>query len=49
VCHPPEQLTRSEAMEKMEKLLVLWVDDMNQNNVTVTQAIILNKAKSLFD
>jgi hypothetical protein len=36
-------------MKKMEKLLVLWVDDMNQNNVPVTEAVILNKAKSLFD
>jgi hypothetical protein len=36
-------------MEKMEKLLVLWVDDMNQNNVPVTQVVILNEAKSLFD
>lgn len=41
--------SRSETMGKMEKLLVLWVDDMNQNNVPVTQAVILDKAKSLFD
>jgi hypothetical protein len=31
--------SRSETMEKMEKLLVLWVDDMSQNNVPVTQAV----------
>ncbi|XP_017772826.1 PREDICTED: tigger transposable element-derived protein 1-like [Nicrophorus vespilloides] len=41
--------SRSEAMEEMEKLLVLWVEDSNRNNVLVTQAVVLEKAKTLFD
>ena len=33
----------------MEKLLTLWVDDLNQKRIPLTQRAIAAKAASLFD
>jgi hypothetical protein len=33
----------------MEKLLVLWIDDMTQRHLPLTESLIRYKAKSLFD
>ncbi|XP_053572819.1 tigger transposable element-derived protein 1-like [Bombina bombina] len=41
--------TRCKLLEKMEKLLSLWVDDLNTKNIPMTQAVITDKAKSIFE
>lgn len=41
--------SRSSIMEKMEHLLSVWVEDMNQRRMPLSQAVIMVKAKSLFD
>ncbi|KAK9696750.1 Integrase zinc binding domain [Popillia japonica] len=41
--------SRSSTMERMEHLLALWVDDLNQQKIPVTERAIASKAKSLFD
>jgi hypothetical protein len=33
----------------MEKLLVLWIDDMTKRHLPLTESLIRYKAKSLFD
>ncbi|XP_018430489.1 PREDICTED: tigger transposable element-derived protein 1-like [Nanorana parkeri] len=41
--------SRSKLLEKMEKLLSLWVHDLNKKNIPTTQAVITEKAKSIFE
>ena len=41
--------TRNFNIEKMEQLLTLWVDDLNQKRIPLTQRAIAAKARSLFD
>ena len=41
--------TRNFNIQKMEKLLTLWVDDLNQKRIPLTQRAIAAKAASLFD
>jgi hypothetical protein len=41
--------SRSKLLEKMEELLSLWVDDLYQKNIPLTQAVITDKAKSVFE
>ena len=33
----------------MEKLLTIWVDDLNQKRIPLTQRAVAAKARSLFD
>lgn len=40
--------SRSDAMEKMEKLLSTWIEHHNQRNAPISMAIIQEKAKSLY-
>ncbi|XP_051825075.1 tigger transposable element-derived protein 1-like isoform X1 [Antechinus flavipes] len=40
---------RSSVMEKMENMLSVWVDNMVQHNMPLSQALIMQKALSLFD
>lgn len=41
--------TRSSIIEKMEKMLSVWIDDMGQRNMPVSQMTIQNKALNLFN
>jgi len=41
--------TRNFNIEKMEQLLTLWVDDLNQKRIRLTQRAIAAKARSLFE
>ena len=41
--------TRNFNIEKMEQLLTLWVDDLNQKRIPLTQRDNAAKARSLFD
>ncbi|XP_053547680.1 tigger transposable element-derived protein 1-like [Bombina bombina] len=41
--------SRSKLLEKMEQLLSLWVDDLNKKNIPMSQAVITDKAKSIFE
>ncbi|XP_043830605.1 tigger transposable element-derived protein 1-like [Dromiciops gliroides] len=40
---------RSSVMEKMENMLSIWVDNMMQHHMPLSQALIMQKALSLFD
>ncbi|XP_068919169.1 tigger transposable element-derived protein 1-like isoform X2 [Petaurus breviceps papuanus] len=40
---------RSSIMEKMENMLSIWVDSMMQHHMPLSQALIMQKALSLFD
>lgn len=40
--------SRSSTMEKMEHLLSLWMYDLNQQQIPLTQSCIASKAKTLF-
>ncbi|XP_017784923.1 PREDICTED: tigger transposable element-derived protein 1-like [Nicrophorus vespilloides] len=40
--------TRGSIIEKMEKMLGVWVDDMTQRNAPLTQTVIQRKALTLF-
>lgn len=40
---------RSNNMERMEKLLNLWIEDNNQRNIPMNQITIQEKAKSIFE
>ncbi|XP_056665822.1 tigger transposable element-derived protein 1-like [Monodelphis domestica] len=40
---------RSSVMEKMENMLSIWVDNMVQHHMPLSQALIMQKALSLFD
>jgi hypothetical protein len=35
--------SRIKLLEEREKLLSLWVDDLNQKNILLTQAVIADK------
>ncbi|XP_042210165.1 tigger transposable element-derived protein 1-like [Homarus americanus] len=39
---------RSSVIEKMEKMLAMWIEDQNQRNTPVSLMVIQHKAKSLF-
>lgn len=39
---------RSNKMEKMERMLKIWVEDQSQRHISLSQAIIQEKAKSLW-
>ena len=41
--------TRNFNIEKMEQLLTLWIDDLNQKRIPVTHRAIAAKARSLFE
>uniref|UniRef100_UPI00358F5B9A putative CENPB DNA-binding domain-containing protein 1 n=1 Tax=Myxine glutinosa TaxID=7769 RepID=UPI00358F5B9A len=41
--------SRSSVMEKMERLLSSWIEDMNRRMIPLSQAIIMAKALSLYD
>ena len=41
--------TRNFNIEKMEHLLTLWIDDLNQKRIPLTQRAIAAKARSLFE
>jgi hypothetical protein len=41
--------TRSNIIEKMEKMLSVWIDDMGQRHMPVSQMTIQNKALNLFN
>ena len=36
-------------MEKMERVLAMWIEDLNRTRMPVSQAIIQQTAKSLYD
>lgn len=38
---------RSAIMESLEKLLIVWIDGLNQRNIPVSSAVIREKARSL--
>jgi hypothetical protein len=44
-----ESYTRNFNVEKMELLLTLWVDDLNQKRIPLTHCAIAVKASSLID
>jgi hypothetical protein len=41
--------SQNKTVEKMEKLLVLWIDGMTPHHLPLTESLIRFKAKSLFD
>ena len=41
--------TRSKIIEIMEKLLTYWVEDQNNRDMPLSQAVIMEKARSLFE
>ena len=41
--------SRQPIIERMESLLLIWIEDKNQRRLPLSQLIITNKAKSLFE
>jgi hypothetical protein len=41
--------SRSNLLEKMERLLSIWVEDQTQCHMPVSQLLIMEKAKSIFN
>ena len=41
--------SRSNAMERMERLLSMWIEDQNEWNMPLNQLVIIGKAKRLFE
>ena len=40
---------RSYAMENMEKLLLIWIEDCNQKRIPLSQKLIKSKGKGLYE
>lgn len=41
--------TRNTMIEKMEKLLTYWIEDQNNRDMPLSQAVIMEKARGLFE
>ena len=41
--------SRSNVIEEMEKNISIWIDDKVEQNMTLSQAIIVSKAKTIFN
>jgi hypothetical protein len=40
--------SRSNLLEKMERLIRIWIEEQNQCHIPMTQLIIMEKARSIF-